>query len=393
MKHAEIIYHDYANDLIENSLDCISTADENGQLIVYNPAAERTFGYSKEELLTLGYETMFADQAEFNRIHTFLDRDGKYVGEVRNRRKNGELFTSFLTANRIVDKHGNPKGIMGVSRDISESKRNQELIEEKNNALQESLSYARRILQATLPSRAEIARFFPDHFVCFQPKDFISGDFYLVERTRSHDGQELHVLVVADCTGHGIPGGILSILCNNLVKQSLTEQSITSPAEALEWMRHQLLRLFDGENNDEINDGMDIGFCVYNPTQKTIEFSGANIGCLIIRDGELIQIKGDRQHVGRSLSPLPFSTHRFDIRHGDCIYLTTDGIADQFGGKSNKKFLRRNLHKQLLKHSKLTMHEQGLHMKEHVLDWKGNQAQTDDICLLGVRITGIDTIL
>lgn len=393
MEHSDIIYQEYASDLIKNSLDCISTADENGQLVVYNPAAERTFGFSRQELVEQGYEVMFADRTEFDRVHEIIQRDGQYVGEVLNRRKNGEIFTSFLTANRIFDKSGAARGIMGVSRDITDAKKSQILIEAKNAALRESLTYARRILHATLPSETEIARYFPDHFVCFQPKDFISGDFYLVEKTRSHEGHELYVFVVADCTGHGIPGGILSILCNNLVKQSLTEQSITSPAEALEWMRHQLTRLFDGENNDRINDGMDIGFCVYNTHTRSIEFAGANIGCIIIRDQNIIKIRSDRQHVGRSDAPQAFTNHSVPVQYGDSVYLTTDGIVDQFGGRSNKKFLRKNLHKLLVKHSNLPMKEQGIQVQAAFEKWKGKQSQTDDICLLGIRMTDLHAIL
>ncbi len=389
MEHSDIVYQEYTNDLIKNSLDCISTADENGRLVVYNPAAERTFGYSREELIKLGYEVMFADRIEYERIHDIVLQEGQYVGEVLNRRKNGEVFTSFLSANRIFDKAGVDRGIMGVSRDISETKKTQVLIEAKNAALRESLSYARRILHATLPSETEIARYFSDHFVCFQPKDFISGDFYLVEKTRSYEGHDLYVFVVADCTGHGIPGGILSILCNNLVKQSLTEQSITSPAEALEWMRAQLTRLFDGENNDRINDGMDIGFCVYNPHSQTLEFAGANISCVIIRHQEIIKIGSDRQHVGRTENPQPFTNHKIRIQQGDGIYMTTDGIVDQFGGRSNKKFLRKNLNNLLLKHAHLPMKLQGEQVREAFDKWKGKQPQTDDICLLGIRMTGI----
>src|SRR5690606_26113433 len=135
MEHSDIVYQEYTNDLIKNSLDCISTADENGRLVVYNPAAERTFGYSREELIKLGYEVMFADRVGYERIHNIVLQEGQYVGEVLNRRKNGEVFTSFLSANRIFDKAGVDRGIMGVSRDISETKKTQVLIEAKNAAL------------------------------------------------------------------------------------------------------------------------------------------------------------------------------------------------------------------------------------------------------------------
>ncbi|NVK63735.1 MAG: PAS domain S-box protein [Flavobacteriales bacterium] len=639
----------FADYLIKNSIDFIGAADENGDIIEYNPAALRAFGYTLDEIKRVPVRELYANEEDYIRVTTALDKYGKFVGEVRNKRKNGEEFICFLSANVLCDDDGNTLGVMGVSHDISlekelarkleiqneknvqlleefsalsriatnvtngvvltdpegrikwcnesfqrisgfsteeligyrpseifpvphffrdefdelienaplledavqiphyrkngelywllvestpvyndegkmveiievcteitaqknaeialaESeanfrqmsetiedvfflygvqdeeyeyispnstqlmgaspdffyegnnysqqyiheedrhlvrkgrmeianghpydaefrilindevrwlkervfpirnefgevikgsgvvsditrlKRDRELIDAQNKNIAESITYAHHIQRSTLQDEQDVYNIFPESFLFFKPKGELSGDFYLMEHVVTDKKERLPVFVVADCTGHGVPGAILSILCISLIRQTLTHKRINSPAEALDAVRNNLGKLFQPGETKRVKDGMDVGFCVVHEDLGQVRFSGAKMNAHLLRDGRWIELKGSKQHVGYSETPEPFNNVIFNYEKGDYLYLFTDGYVDQFGGGKNKKYLKKRLLRFLA-----SIVSEPIQVQRELVDlefhsWKGDEEQTDDICLFGVKL-------
>lgn len=287
----------------------------------------------------------------------------------------------------ILDEEQNIIKRSGVVSDITEVKRAKELIDAQNQSITESINYAQHIQQSTLQSEEDVRAIFPTAFLYHQPMGKLSGDFYIAETMRGNDGRIFSVFIVADCTGHGIPGAILSILCISLVKQSLRNVEVNSPADALDLVRTQLAKLFDSRDGSEqkIKDGMDIGFGVVDSESRTILYSGANLNAHILRNDEWVELRGIKQHVGYSDVQVPFENVRMDYQSGDQLYLFTDGFVDQFGGEQNKKYMKRKLMDfiESIRLEPMEIQRQLLEME--FLTWKGNEEQTDDLCCFGLR--------
>lgn len=289
----------------------------------------------------------------------------------------------------IKDSEGKTYSYSGIARDVTELKEANLTIYQQNLQIGESIIYAKRIQNSVLPTENEVQSILPDSFVYYEPKDILSGDFYVIDSIKTNDLDELPAFIVADCTGHGVPGGVLSLLCNGLIKETFTQKSINTPAEALDYVREKIVRLFRANIDKQIKDGMDIAFCVLNKKEKKLNFSGANTNCVIIRKGELIEIKGDRQHVGFDANPQPFTKHAVPVENGDCIFLFTDGYIDQFGGEHKKKFMKRRFYELLKTHSDLPMKTIGLVIEQEFQTWKGDGDQTDDVTVFGTRLTNL----
>lgn len=274
----------------------------------------------------------------------------------------------------------------GIVSDITQLKFNRELIDLQNKNISESISYAKHIQNSTLQDIDDIQRVFPNSFLYFQPKAELSGDFYIVDEIQTNNDDTYQAFIVADCTGHGVPGAILSILCSSLMKQSFTNREIDSPAEALNVIRHQLSRLFDSGDSLKIKDGMDVGFGIINKEKKLIRYSGAHFTAFVLRDNDWIELRGSIQHVGHSDDPKPFENIDFTYESGDQLYLFTDGFVDQFGGGNNKKYMKRKLMDFVKSIGHESMEIQRGLIEIEFLNWKGKEEQTDDICCFGLRL-------
>lgn len=260
-------------------------------------------------------------------------------------------------------------------------------LQETNKNLVDSINYAKRIHDNIQPSNELVKSVFEDSFVIYQPKDIISGDFYLIDVIKGNDGSDLKTVIVGDCTGHGVPGGILSVLCSNLIRQTFKNREVNSPAEALNIVSKDLTQLLATNDELRLRDGMDVAFCVIDEKNKMIHFAGANNSCFIIRDNhELIRLRGDRQHVGYTEKFVPFTNKSHELKEGDKLYITTDGYIDQFGGKNFKKLMLRTFLDTIRKNNKLSFEEQAEVLCRIFDDWKGDDEQTDDVCVFGARI-------
>lgn len=260
------------------------------------------------------------------------------------------------------------------------------IIRRQNREISSSILYAKNLQDSVLPTDKRIADIFPDSFVFCKPKDVVSGDFYVVDYIKMKDGETMPTFIVGDCTGHGIPGAVLSLMSNVLVQESFIQGSVNSPSEALDFVRSRLIKFLSSQEGNITRDGMDIGFCILNKKTNQISFSGANISCVIVRNKEVIEYKGGKQHVGYSENIQPFTNVVIDIEKDDCVYLYSDGYRDQFGGERNKKFSKKRLHQTLTEISHLPMHDVGVSLENGFLEWKKDEEQLDDVTVLGIRI-------
>ena len=258
-----------------------------------------------------------------------------------------------------------------------------DVIEKKNQEMVDSINYARTIQSATLPARELWHKSLPDSFVLFNPKDIVSGDFYWL----ANNGEDIFFSAV-DCTGHGVPGALMSIVGYNGLNQAVNEQKLSEPASILKHLSNSVNQsLRKSEHDDYVRDGMDIALCKLNFRTMKMEFAGAFNPLLIIRKGEELLIKGDRIAIG-SMDTVekPFQNHEVALQKGDCIYIYSDGYADQFGGDLGKKMKTTIMRKKILEVSSLSMPQQQAELEKFLVGWQGSLEQVDDICVIGVRI-------
>ncbi len=274
------------------------------------------------------------------------------------------------------------------TREIEEQR---QLLKKKNEDFLSSVKYAERIQSALLSNEQKFKSILPDSFVIFQPKDIVSGDFYWIEEIspREEWPEGLIVYATADCTGHGVPGAFVSIICNNLLKLGKSNPLVQTPGQALDFVNAEINETLNSEYSDEqIRDGMDVALCAIDPAHKRLYFSGAKNGVYIVRNGEIIEIKGDRRGIGY-LEDLndQFTTHEFQLKQGDQLYTFSDGFVDQFGGPKGKKFTSKRLKEVLLSIEKDPMNHQESTLENTFDIWKDEESQVDDVLLIGVRIS------
>ena len=273
---------------------------------------------------------------------------------------------------------------------------------QQKQAITDSISYARRIQKAVLPSTAYMNNILSDNFAIFKPKDIISGDFYWV---REIDGYR--VIVVADSTGHGVPGALMSMLGVTLLNEQFRTFGIRQPGVILGHLRNKVKEILapEGSGNDQL-DGMDMAIAIIDPEKKELQFAGANRPLFLFRkkeqlaeaemipysslendDYELYAIKGDKQPVGVHWEENEFTNHLIKLQEHDALYLFSDGFVDQYGGKKRKKFKPRNFKKLLLSVQAESMENQKKLLEEAFDKWRGSNEQIDDVCVFGISVS------
>ncbi|HET6992259.1 MAG TPA: SpoIIE family protein phosphatase, partial [Bacteroidia bacterium] len=259
-----------------------------------------------------------------------------------------------------------------------------EKIEQSHKEIRDSINYARRLQDAILPSGDYFQKHFPESFILYKPKDIVAGDFYWMEVIGN-----LTLVAVADCTGHGVPGAMVSVVCNNALNRTVNEFGLKDPGKILDKVNGLVLETFN-KSNDEVKDGMDISLLslesgVGSSEKRIVKWSGANNPLWVVRKNNLIEIKADKQPIGQHDNRKPFTNHEIEIEKGDSIYLFTDGYADQFGGPKGKKFKYRQISDKLVSIQEKSMNQQKAILAETLENWKGNLEQVDDICIIGIR--------
>ena len=252
----------------------------------------------------------------------------------------------------------------------------------RNKDLTDSLNYARRIQAALLPSEHHIRRIFPDYFIYYRPKHIVSGDFYWFS-----ERDDKYFIAAADCTGHGVPGALMSMIGLELIHKIINDMKVDDSDQVLLTMNRELESAFFKEESGKpiIKDGIEMSICIIDKKTRVMEFSGAFLPVYIVRDDKLIEIKGDKKNVVQSFAMVSFNRSTFTLQDGDLLYLFSDGYADQFGGPENKKFMYRRLRHILLTISKYPLPDQQRILDETIDSWMEGHDQIDDMMILGVR--------
>ena len=278
------------------------------------------------------------------------------------------------------------------------------VIKEAFNDVQNSIKYAKRIQKAILPPASYFQDELKNAFVLYTPKDIVAGDFYWLEQTA-----DVVFFAAADCTGHGVPGAIVSVVCNNALNRSVREYGLLDLGEILDKTREIIIQEFE-KSDEEVKDGMDIALCALSTKDNDgpgfIQFAGANNPLWIVRhktnnfeelaaikafefedsDYLLLEIKGDKQPIGQFEKQKPFKSHRIKLQKGDAIYIFSDGYVDQFGGEKGKKFKARAFRELLISIQNKSMSEQKEVLEQTFKSWRRDLEQVDDVCVIGVKI-------
>lgn len=272
------------------------------------------------------------------------------------------------------------------------------LLHETHKEIKDSINYAKHLQDAILPSLDEISADLPNSFVLFNPKDVVSGDFYWHAKIN----EEQTLIAAADCTGHGVPGSLVSVVCSGALNRSVKEFGLKQPAEILSKTRELVVETFE-KSGEIVRDGMDIALCLIK--ENSVVFCGANNPLWIVRQANLLtdeqlnargtlvknelalfEIAANRQPVGKAENLSPFVEHEVEIYKGDSLYLFSDGFADQFGEKTGKKFKKKPFKELLIQINSSSMNEQQNLLLKAFNSWKGNLEQIDDVCIIGVKI-------
>jgi serine phosphatase RsbU (regulator of sigma subunit) len=269
-----------------------------------------------------------------------------------------------------------------IDKQKTEVMHQKELVEEKNKEILDSINYAKRLQEAILPPLKLVKEYLSNSFILYKPKDIVAGDFYFMEPLNNKI-----IFAAADCTGHGVPGAMVSVVCANALNRTVKEFGIEDAGEILNKVRELVVDTFSRSEN-EVKDGMDISLCVLDTTTNTLYWSGANNPLWILRTNSqaVEEYKPNKQPIGRSYEPTPFNTHNILLEKGDTLYIFTDGYEDQFGGDKGKKFKSAKMKELFISLTHLPMEEQCIKINDSFESWRGQLEQVDDVCIIGVRI-------
>ena len=375
--------HDAQTKRIEfESVEKIKTLEEIEKLSYEAQAKELKIRAQNDEIEKKRMEA--EKQASINELLKKDQETQKALAESENRKQNIIIYSvigglllvivfSIVMFNRLrVTRR--QKGII---------EKQKLLVDEKNKEITDSINYAKRIQNAKLPDRKEILSALPNSFVLFKPKDIVSGDFYYF-----HKNNKAVFIASADCTGHGVPGAFMSMIGSEKLDDALAHSADTS--EILSHLNKGIKSsLKQSDSNESTRDGMDIALCSVDSTACIVKYAGANRPLWIIRSGqkEVQEIKATKKAIGGFTEDSQhFDTHVVQLQQGDTFYISTDGYADTFGGKENKKITTKKFKEVLLSIQDKSMADQEMHLGSFVEDWKAGTEQVDDILVIGVRL-------
>ncbi|MBS1634425.1 MAG: SpoIIE family protein phosphatase [Bacteroidetes bacterium] len=257
------------------------------------------------------------------------------------------------------------------------------VISQKNKDILDSINYARRIQSAILAPRDEVFSTFRDAFILYKPKDIVSGDFYFYSKTETRA-----IIAAADCTGHGVPGALMSMIGNDLLHHITRDLKVEKPSAILDLLHQGVVNILkqDGKQTDT-RDGMDIALMSFDLKTLQVEYAGAYRSFYIYRKGELIEYKANKFPIGNTQQErTQFTNHNIQLEKGDMCYAFTDGYADQFGGEMGKKFMMKRFQTLLAQIYDEPVDVQEQRLDQEIESWKGNMEQVDDILVIGIRV-------
>ncbi len=289
------------------------------------------------------------------------------------------ILTALLVVLNIIR---NNRIIKSQKKEVEEQKVEietaHEELEETHKEIKDSIAYAKRIQSAILPPARLVKEYLKESFILYKPKDVVAGDFYWMEPV-----DRKVIFAAADCTGHGVPGAMVSVICNGALNRSVREFGLVDPGQILDKAREIVIQEFE-KSDEEVKDGMDIALCSLEGNK--LHYAGAHNPLWIIRAGEIIETKANKQPIGKFDKLEPYNTHSIDLESGDTLYIFSDGYVDQFGGEKGKKFKSKAFRELLISIQSQNMEEQKISLDNAFEEWRGTYEQVDDVCVIGVRV-------
>jgi PAS domain S-box-containing protein len=373
--------------LSENSPDLITRVDTEGKFFYINPVIETYTGKKPASLLNVSLEESDLNEklvTEWMQILGMVeDQQQKIAQEIEFP---SELGDRVMQVNAIpeFDEEEKLESVLVVSHDITDRKLIEMEIQTKNKKISESINYAKRIQGAILPSTSIIKKVLPESFIMYKAKDVVSGDFpWFV-----HVGDDIYIAAV-DCTGHGVPGALISLIGYFLLNDIVRSRKISDPGEILDLLDEGVTKTLRQDQEDsKTKDGMDIAFCKINLDNKMVEYAGAHRPLYFMKGEELIEVKGNKFPIGGGVfkNQTNFTTTKLEFGKGDSVYFCSDGFPDQFGGPEIRKFGPKRLRNLIREyHNKKKMEDIHELFDKEWESWKGDQKQIDDVLLIGIR--------
>lgn len=374
--------------LVQNAEDIIYQSDVHGNFTFLNDISYTKLGYSKEDLIG-AHPTSIVPESHKNEVRQFYEEHFKkrkttsYL-QYPIMKKDGSIIWlgQFVTTIFSAGSNSNITGFIALARDITELRIQQKTITEQSESITSSINYARRIQYNLLPHESQFVNTFKEHFIISKPKDIVSGDFYWMEKVGNHT-----VLVLADCTGHGVPGSFMTLLGFNLLNSVVLEGRVIDPAKILNKLDLKLQEyLQKGEATTTVNDAMEITICVFDDNKSEMSYACAGSRFLVYENEAFTMFKGDNKHIGDIEESFEgYNTHYANFSSTFNLFLFTDGFQDQFGGPKDKKYSFRRLLELLEANINLPLEEQRKMIEADFQQWIGDNTQTDDVSILSIK--------
>jgi len=380
------------DDLLLEQLNVlVVSVEENGTIDYVGRSVRNILGFEPEELLGYNWTRFSAEKSQSLKQSMLI---------AKRQLQSNPGINALSFEKKIKTKHGENKWIhwnisrnldgsfKGIGYDISDRKKAEEKLmlknlelNEKNNDIQGSLEYARRIQQAIFQDRDGIKNLFPESFILFQPRDIVSGDLYFY-----WEKNDFAYIVAGDCTGHGVPGALMSVLGHSLIREAILKTETNDPAELLKKIDNELIFALSKNGSETIKDGMDLAIAVINKNNGQLKYAGAFRPLLIVRDDLVIELSAARYPLGfYSDVQKEFTSQGFQLQKGDELFLFSDGYIDQFGGEEGKKLNKKRFRDLLLSTSGMNAEEKESYLEWSHRNWAQHEEQTDDILVMGVK--------
>ncbi len=377
--------------LSENSLDMIIRLSTDGQFYYANPIVEDYTGKNPLELINKNLtEAELPDdlRAYFDMtILALKESSRKTSTEITIPVKSGGTDLDRIMSMAAIPEFNEQEleTILIVGHDITEAKRIEKEIQVKNRKIEDSINYAERIQSSILPSIKQIQEFFPKSFIYYKPRDVISGDFPWF-----FPGEDIVHIAAVDCTGHGVPGALLSFIGYFLLNNIVDHQNGMAAGDICDRLHKGVRKTLKQESDEaDARDGMDIAFCSVETGKKQIQYAGAHRPLYLLREGELIEFKGDRKAIGgipnRKKPEAPFTNHIITYQPGDKFFFFTDGMPDQLGGPENKKYSPKRIREIITENAGFTMNQFRNYFRRDFEEWMKNSKQIDDVLIIGLE--------
>lgn len=360
--------------------------DPTGNIEYVNESYTRDTGLDIENLRKNYGESIFDISNNPNIRHVFSDaiegkKSVKY--ESLNKKILDREAWDATTLTPVFDDFGHLKKVVIIDTDVTERKRQEQVIIQKNKDITDSISYARKIQTAILPPRSVVRSELPNSFILYLTKDIVSGDFYWFSKM-----YDFSIIAAIDCTGHGVPGAFMSLIGHNILNRIITELRIFDPSRILLELNNGVVGVLH-KNENESKDGMDVAICKINHKSGIVEYAGAMRPLWILRDNQIIEIKADKIPIGTKQKDreesIGYVTHQIQALPTDTFYIFTDGYADQFGGPRDKKLSTGRFKELLIENANQPLHEQEHILREAHINWKKDNEQVDDILVIGFK--------